>query len=99
MTASSSSTAERQAGGSSSDRPRRLPQARLSVLGASLDVGNRGVRALGMSVAELLAQTCPGAEIVFHYGNATGGSRWLKCPSGNIEISVENCRMSPASAL
>lgn len=72
--------------------------ARVSVLGASLDVGNRGVRALGVSLAQLLTRTSAGIELVFHYGNAKGDSRWLANSGNDLEVKVRNCRMSPKSA-
>lgn len=73
-------------------------RTRFCILGASLDVGNRGVRALGTSLAQLLERTAPGSEIVFHYGNATGGTRDLADAGQRLRVSVQNCRMSPRSS-
>jgi colanic acid/amylovoran biosynthesis protein len=64
---------------------------KVCILGASLDVGNRGVRALGVSLALLLSRLCPGVDIAFHYGNRIGGSRRL---SPEVEITIRNCRLS-----
>ena len=72
---------------------------RICVLGASLDVGNRGVVALGVSLAFLFNRVAPGSEIVFHYGNLTGGVRHLAADDTPLTIRVFNCRMSPKSAL
>ena len=76
-----------------------LRSPKVCILGASLDVGNRGVRALGVSVAQLIALTWPAAEIVFHYGNITGGSRRITDTGKALVVRVQNCRMSPRSAL
>lgn len=69
----------------------------LSILGASLDVGNRGVLALGVSLAGLLTRIRPGSTIVFHYGHVKGGWRRLK-GDPPIDVQVQNCRLSPGSA-
>jgi colanic acid/amylovoran biosynthesis protein len=73
---------------------------RACVLGASLDVGNRGVLALAVSVARLIARTVPGVAIAFHYGHATAESKRLHGDdsAGDIIIEVLNCRLSPKSA-
>ena len=70
----------------------------LCLLGASLDVGNRGVKALGVSLAFLVARVRPDRAVVFLYGNATGGTRCLSDPEGAVDVTVRNCRMSPRSA-
>jgi colanic acid/amylovoran biosynthesis protein WcaK/AmsJ len=70
---------------------------RICVFGASLDVSNRGVLALGASVAQLFDQVSPGAAIVFHYGNRTGGTRTLSSGDRHLDITIRNCRMSPRS--
>jgi colanic acid/amylovoran biosynthesis protein len=71
---------------------------RACVLGASLDVGNRGVLALAVSVAQLIARARPGTTtLAFHYGNETGGARHLPGP-GALDVQVFNCRLSPRSA-
>jgi colanic acid/amylovoran biosynthesis protein len=67
------------------------------LLGASLDVGNRGVRALGVSLARLVAKAAPEGEIVLHYGNRSGGSRGIGGSNGTVEVTVRNCRLSPRS--
>jgi len=70
---------------------------RICIFGASLDVSNRGVLALGASVAQLFARVSPRAAIVFHYGNSAGGTRSLDTGSSRLDIIVQNCRMSPRS--
>jgi polysaccharide pyruvyl transferase WcaK-like protein len=70
----------------------------ISLLGASLDVGNRGVLALAESVATLIADLHPRASIVFHYSHSHGGQR-LVARDGSLNITVRNCRLSPRSAL
>jgi colanic acid/amylovoran biosynthesis protein len=77
---------------------------KVCIFGASLDVGNRGVLALGVSVARLLAQSSSEAEIVYHYGNPVGGTRLLGLGSPNrqgtasdVRVTVRNCRLSPRS--
>jgi polysaccharide pyruvyl transferase WcaK-like protein len=47
-----------------------------------------------VSVALLLARTSPAARIAFHYGNSTGGSRRLSGSHGDVEVEVQNCRLS-----
>jgi colanic acid/amylovoran biosynthesis protein len=66
----------------------------MAILGASLDVGNRGVRALGVATAQLIAQVCPKNPIVFFYGNATGGVRRLSGGVKELELIVRNCRLA-----
>ena len=69
----------------------------ISVLGASLDVGNRGVLALGVSLAGLFARVRPSSAIVFHYGHISGGFRRL-AGDPPVDVQVRNCRLSPRSA-
>lgn len=66
------------------------------ILGASLDVGNRGVLALGVAVARLLSRLSPSMDIVFHYGSRSGGSRRIS--QEGAPVTVRNCRMSLRSA-
>jgi len=68
------------------------------VLGASLDVGNRGVLALGVSVARLVMRASGPVDLAFHYSNSTGGPRRLTGFPEDVDIEVYNCRMSPKSA-
>lgn len=72
------------------------PGRAISILGASLDVGNRGVLALGVSLVGLFSRLRPGAEIVFHYGNETGGVRRL-AGEPPVDVQIRNCRVSPKS--
>ena len=73
---------------------RQLARPKVCVFGASLDVGNRGVLALGVSLAQLLAVTSPGVDIFFHYGNRSGGTKDLTGSRGRLSLTVRNCRMS-----
>jgi polysaccharide pyruvyl transferase WcaK-like protein len=75
--------------------PRRR---RVCILGASLDVGNRGVLALGVSVARLVMRASGPVDLAFHYSHSTGGSRRLTGFPEDVRIEVYNCRMSPRSA-
>ncbi len=63
--------------------------SRVSIFGASLDTGNRGVNALGESVEHLIRGLEPRASATFHYYAQTGGRRH--------GVSVLNCRLSPRS--
>jgi colanic acid/amylovoran biosynthesis protein len=77
------------------ERPER---STICILGASFDVGNRGVLALGASLARLAARVRPDAAIAYHYGHAAGGRRRVAGPSGDLEVTVRNCRLSLRSA-
>jgi polysaccharide pyruvyl transferase WcaK-like protein len=72
--------------------------SQVSIFGASLDAGNRGVTALGESVASLILSVEPSAEIAFHYYARRGGRRPLAASDGG-EISILNCRLSPLAPL
>ena len=73
--------------------------ARACIFGASLDVGNRGVLALAVSVAQLIARARPGVELAYHYGNESGGvKRISRREGGALDVEVLNCRQSPRSA-
>lgn len=72
--------------------------SRVSLLGASLDVGNRGVTALGESVAHLIRASEPAASLTFHYYGSDGGVRPLP-GRDDCGILVQNCRLSPNSEL
>jgi polysaccharide pyruvyl transferase WcaK-like protein len=65
-----------------------------SILGANLDVGNRGVRALGVSVAGLFAADAATAQLSFHYGAATGGRRPIPGLSSGSTVTVRNHRLA-----
>jgi polysaccharide pyruvyl transferase WcaK-like protein len=71
-------------------------RTRVSILGASLDVGNRGVLALGISTARLVGAGRADVEVCFHYGSASGGKRPLSEAPDDL-VTVLNCRMSPRS--
>jgi colanic acid/amylovoran biosynthesis protein len=72
---------------------------RVCILGASLDVGNRGVLALAVSLAHLVVRTVPGASLAFHYGHHEGGSKRLPGSDSTepVDVEVLNCRLSPKS--
>ena len=80
---------------SNASRPHAL--SAISVLGASLDVGNRGVLALGVSLADLFARLRPPSPINFHYWNSIGGKRRL-AGEPPVDVHVHNCRRSLTSA-
>jgi colanic acid/amylovoran biosynthesis protein len=88
--------------GSGSGEPEADGQRkRVCILGASLDVGNRGVLALAVSIASLIERVSPGAAIAYHYPHRTGGPKRLAAAESEngLEIDVFNCRMSPRSRL
>jgi polysaccharide pyruvyl transferase WcaK-like protein len=70
--------------------------SRVSILGASLDSGNRGVDALGASVVNLIRAIEPAARVTFHYYSSIGGTRWVGAATGQ-RVEVRNCRLSPRS--
>jgi polysaccharide pyruvyl transferase WcaK-like protein len=69
---------------------------RVSILGASLEAGNRGVNALGESTARLILRLDPSVWINFHYYSSVGGTRNLTS-RGDGDVLVLNCRLSPRS--
>jgi colanic acid/amylovoran biosynthesis protein len=71
---------------------------RVCLLGASLDVGNRGVLALAMSLLGLVSLAAPGAAIALHYSHNTGGRRRVVIGGASLDIAVMNCRKSPTSS-
>jgi len=72
---------------------------RICLLGASLDVGNMGVRALGVSLVQLVQSTRPQARIQFLYGNRSGGTRNVDVNGETVTVEVVNCRLSPKAPL
>jgi polysaccharide pyruvyl transferase WcaK-like protein len=72
--------------------------SRVSLLGASLDVGNRGVLALGEAIADLIRASEPTAALTYHYYGVAGGARRLR-GNDNCAISVHNCRLFPKRPL
>lgn len=70
---------------------------RAVLFGASLDVGNLGVRALAASLIRLISEEKPGARITLFHGNRTPGVRRLRIAEGGDEVEVEvaNFRLSP----
>ena len=76
------------------DRPFRA-----CILGAPLDMGNLGVRALASSLTGLILDARPGAQIRFLYGNRTGGGRILNVGGREVKVEAVNCRLSPRARL
>jgi colanic acid/amylovoran biosynthesis protein len=74
-----------------------LPRTGVRIFGASLDVGNRGVRALGVSLAGLFATASPGVDVVYHYPGRVSGSRTVPTSDSDLEVGIRNYRMSPKS--
>lgn len=53
------------------------------LMGAALDIGNRGVSALSSSVIKLVLQIRPDADISFFIGNKSSAPQTLNTPGGN----------------
>lgn len=62
--------------------------------GASLDVGNRGCRALAASFITLALNVKPNAKIFLLYGNRTGGTQQIRISNRVIDLEIVNCRLS-----
>lgn len=67
--------------------------------GASLDVGNRGCRALAASLIKLITDFKPNARIYLLYGNRTNGIRTLELSDRTIEVNIINYRLSPKAKI
>lgn len=67
--------------------------------GASLDVGNRGCRALAASFVKLVLECRPNAKIYLLYGNRTNGVQTLELSDRTIEVNIVNCRLSPKAKI
>jgi len=63
--------------------------------GASLDVGNRGCRALAASLIKLVTDCNPKARIYLLYGNRTSGIQRLKVSGRTVKVNIVNFRLSP----
>lgn len=70
---------------------------RTAIFGASLDVGNRGVLALGTALAQLISDVRQDTRVSFHYWSRHGGTRNIMPGAAGSEVSVFNCRLSPSS--
>ncbi len=77
----------------STDKKRRS----FAILGAQLDVGNRGCRALASSCIRIILRRYPDARIYLLYANRTGGTIPLKVDNVEHPIEIVNCRFSPRS--
>jgi colanic acid/amylovoran biosynthesis protein len=77
----------------------RNTRRKICILGASLDVGNRGVQALAVSLVRLSLERWPAAELSFLYEHDSGGTRQLIFGDGRVDIPVRNCRWSPRSKM
>jgi len=67
--------------------------------GASLDVGNRGCRALAASFIKLVLEHRPDAQIYLLYGNRKNGVQKLQVGGRTVELNIVNYRLSPKSSL
>jgi len=72
---------------------------KVCLLGASLDVGNMGCRALGASLIRLIVECRPDAEIFLLYGHHYPSEKELRVGDRKIGIHVLNCRLSPKARL
>jgi len=83
---------------SSDSLPAKKP-FNVALFGASLDVGNMGVRALAASVIQLVCDVRPEARIHLLYGNRTGGETEIELAGRTIKIEIVNFRLSPKARL
>lgn len=67
--------------------------------GASLDVGNRGCRALAASLIKLVIDCNPKARIYLLYGNRTSGIQSLKVSGRTVKVNIVNFRLSPRARI
>lgn len=72
---------------------------KVCLLGASMDVGNMGCRALGASLIRLIVECRPDAEIYLLYGHHYPSEKDLRVGDRKIGIHVLNCRLSPKARL
>lgn len=70
---------------------------RICLIGAGLDYGNMGVRALACSVIKLVLEVQPDAEVQLLYSNRTGGFRDIRMANRTARVEVLNFRLSPKS--
>lgn len=63
--------------------------------GVSLNVGNRGCRALAVSLIKLVIDRNPKARIYLLYGNRTSGIQSLKVSGRTVKVNIVNFRLSP----
>lgn len=73
---------------------------RICLLGASLDVGNMGCRALAASLIRLFKLTEPNSEISLLYGHTIPSIKSVNILTGQtVEVTVVNYRLSPRARL
>jgi polysaccharide pyruvyl transferase WcaK-like protein len=72
---------------------------RVCLLGASLDMGNRGCCALAVSLIKLIIGSRPEAKIFLLYGNRTAGGREVSVSGRKVQVEVVNYRLSPRARL
>lgn len=78
---------------------KRNGRLRFCLLGASLDVGNMGVRALAISLVQLIKDSQTDPEIYFLYGNASRRRTKIIVKGGAVEAEIINYRLSPRASL
>lgn len=71
----------------------------ICLLGASLDVGNMGVRALAVSLIKVIVDCKPNARISLLYGNRSSGAKELYVSGRSVRVHVVNYRWSPKARL
>lgn len=74
-------------------------QYKICFQGASLDVGNRGCRALAASFIKLALKNRPKARLNLLYGNREGGKRRVQIAGESVELNIVNCRLSPKARI
>lgn len=79
--------------------PEKYDEYNVCLQGASLDVGNMGVRALITSLIKLVITARPNARINLLYGNRTAGVQNFEVAGKTIELNIVNCRLSPLARI
>lgn len=74
-------------------------QNNICIFGGSLDVGNRGVNALTVSLIKLLHNTVDNAKFFLMHGSRSPFTRSVLVNGQNIDVQVVNFRLSPKSKL
>jgi colanic acid/amylovoran biosynthesis protein len=80
-------------------RPDRKRAFRVGIMGASFQNGNRGVSALGASLASLIWQSRPDATVSLLIGNRDGRRTELHVNGSIKVVETVNYRLSPRAAL
>ena len=81
------------------DKVQKNGRLRFCLLGASLDVGNMGVRALGISLVQLIKNSQTDPEIYFLYGNPSRRRIRIIVKGEAVEAEIINYRLSPRADL